>query len=164
MLRPSINTGIQTTLHWLLFDQQYIDTGADYFQYSHDLGWLLQRYSTQWILHIFGDTLPNSGQPRAAWYAFSMMSRYLGGGPGTFALQTTSDEAADVYLAATASGTADFGLLIVNGSSADGLSTSSSIGHSERYIDAGLHLAKSGLNRRLCSFRSAQIILLLGLR
>jgi uncharacterized protein (TIGR03437 family) len=114
----SMNAGIQTTLLWLLFDQQYINTGTNYSNTATSSDGFYNGIQRDGTCTYPGDTLPNAGQPRASWYGFSMMSRYLGGGQGTFVLQTTSD-GAGVYLAAAVSGTADYGLLLVNGSTTE---------------------------------------------
>jgi hypothetical protein len=107
----SINAGVQTTLLWTLFDQQYVSplsnvTNSGSF-YNGVERWGTATYPD--------DTIPNSGQPRSSWYAFSMLSRYLGGGPGTVSLPTTAN-AKGVFAAATSPGGTDYSVLLVNGS------------------------------------------------
>jgi uncharacterized protein (TIGR03437 family) len=111
VVAASVNAGVQTTLLWLLFDQQYVSpqstlTNADSF-YNGVHRWGTTTYP--------GDTIPNPGQPRSSWYAFSMMSRYLGGSPGTVSLPTTAN-ADGVFAAATSPGGSDHSVLLVNGS------------------------------------------------
>lgn len=108
----SINAGAQTSLLWLLFDQQYVsplDTltlPRDSF-YNGIHRWGVWRYP--------GDSLANAALPRPSWYAFSLMSRYLGGGPGTISLPTTV-QGAGVHAAATSPNGSESSCLIVNGS------------------------------------------------
>jgi hypothetical protein len=100
-------------LLWLLFDQQYVSPESTCCNPSIDSFYNgIHRWGT-W--RYPGDTLPNSDQPRSSWYAFSMLSRYLGGSPGTVSLPTTAN-ANGVFAAATSPGGSDYSVLVVNGS------------------------------------------------
>jgi len=68
------NSGAQTSLIWLLFDQQYVDpcekaNNSDSFHNG------VHRWGLAKWPH---DNLSEPQNPYPAWYAFSMMSRYLG--------------------------------------------------------------------------------------
>lgn len=109
----SLNAGLQTCMSWILFDQQYVSatstignswSGFDSFHNGvHRWGF------TKWPR----DTVANPTLPYPAWYAFSMMSKYLGGRGGTKVYQTTN--ANGVYISAVMQPTGDWSFLIVNG-------------------------------------------------
>ena len=111
----SINAGVQTTLLWLLFDEQYVSPQST-LTYTNGGASFYNGVSRWGTCAYPGDTVPNPGQPRSSWYAFSMMSRYLGGSPGTVSLATTAN-AGGVFAAATSPGGSDHSILLVNGSS-----------------------------------------------
>lgn len=108
----SINAGNQASFLWLLFDQQYVavsptseqdTTNADSFYHG------IHRWGTCKWPH---DTVENPTYPYPHWYAFSLLSRYLGGRRGTrvFAVQSS----AQVYGAATAPNGEEVSVLVIN--------------------------------------------------
>ncbi len=105
-----IKAGAQSSLIWLLMDQQYVEplTNADgkdsFYDGVHRWG------LTKWP----HDKIENPSEPYPAWYAFSMMSRYLGGRNGTKVLKTTNADS--LYVVATKPGENDFSVMIVNAS------------------------------------------------
>ncbi|MHB1355019.1 MAG: hypothetical protein ACYCZF_03470 [Anaerolineae bacterium] len=101
-----INGGCQTSLIWILLDQQYPfnTTNNDSFYRG------VQRWGLVPWPH---DDLPDPHSPRPAWYAFGLMSRVLGGGEGCRSLRTTWEE--DVYIAAIEQPGKRYALLVVNG-------------------------------------------------
>jgi hypothetical protein len=103
-----INAGAQTSTVWLLFDQQYCVphdkiTNDDAF---HD------------GVHRWGfckwprDNVDNPTFPYPGWYAFSLMSRYLGGRNGTKVYQTTGTE--QVVICAVRHPDDNWSFLVVN--------------------------------------------------
>jgi len=112
-----INAGAQTMMSWILFDQQYIatdgsvvcdgggDGGDSFFNCVHRWGF------AKWP----HDNVANPTYPYPAWYAFSLLSKYLPGRNGTKTYHTTSRE--NVYLSALLTPSGDYSFLIVNGNS-----------------------------------------------
>ncbi len=111
IVAASINAGLQTSLQWLLFDQQYVApletmTNRDSFHNG------VHRWGIcKWPHDDIED--PSSCYPQ--WYAVSLMSKYLGGNPPAPAFETESGPA--LKLAATAPG-GGLSLLVVNTSQA----------------------------------------------
>jgi hypothetical protein len=108
IVTATMNAGHQTSFFWELFDQLYIAlaqlTNADSFY----LG--IQRTGTCKWPH---DALViNPTYPWPSWYAFSLLSRYLGGGSGTRTLKTTGSPG--LVVAATAPGDREFAVLVIN--------------------------------------------------
>lgn len=102
------HAGAQSSLLWILFDQKYPSskvTNKDSF-YNGVHRWGLVR-SPQ-------DELPNAGEPYPAWYAFSLMSRYLGGRDDTPAFNTHSADS--LYVVATAPSGKATSVMVVNAS------------------------------------------------
>lgn len=100
-----INSGAQTSLIWILFDQKYPGsrtTNKDSF-YNGVHRWGLTR-SPQ-------DSIESAGDPYPSWYAFSMMSKYLGGRNGTKTLRTVQGDS--LFVSATQSGK-DISVMVVN--------------------------------------------------
>ncbi len=105
-----IKSGAQTSLIWLLMDQQYVEPltnadGKDSF-YNGVHRWGL----TKWP----HDNIRNSNEPYPAWYAFSMISRYLGGRNGTSVIKTSNADS--LYIVVTKPGGNDLSVMIVNAS------------------------------------------------
>jgi hypothetical protein len=101
-----INAGAQSSQIWLLFDQQY----------TWPLDTLTNNDAFHDGIHQWGTApfLPASTIPRPSYYAFALMSKYMGG-PGTKVYRTTN--ANGVYLSATKLPTGDWSFLVVNGNS-----------------------------------------------
>lgn len=102
--------GAQTSLIWLLMDQQYVDPlekadGSDSF-YNGIHRWGL----TKWP----HDKIEKPNEPYPSWYAFSMISKYLGGRNGTKVLKTTNGDS--LYLVATRPNDKELSIMVVNGS------------------------------------------------
>jgi len=98
-----LNSGLQNSFLWLLFDQLYTDP----------LNHTTNKDSFYDGLHKFG-LLPwfsKDRTPRPAFYAFDMMSRYLGGS-GTEVLKTKSTD--NVFISATRQPTGTVSFLVVN--------------------------------------------------
>jgi len=104
------NEGVQTSLVWLLFDQQYVtpldkNYNKDSF-YNGVHRWGL----TKWP----HDSIANHKNPYPAWYAFSMMSKYLGGRNHTKVYKTNSADS--VYVIATRPNNEELSIMVVNAS------------------------------------------------
>jgi hypothetical protein len=112
VVAASLNAGNQASFLWLLFDQQYVSaddsdvqavTNADSFYNG------IHRWGTWRWPH---DTLENPQLPYPHWYAFDLLSRYLGGRDGTRVLEAQGSEA--VIVAATRPGGSEKTILLVN--------------------------------------------------
>jgi hypothetical protein len=108
----SINAGNQTSLIWILFDQQYVSiddstvnntTSDDSFHNG------VHRWGLAYWPH---DTVSNPTFVRPGWYAYSMLSKYMGGRNGSKAYATTSTES--VKIAATRPNGTEYSFLVVN--------------------------------------------------
>jgi len=79
LIAASLDAKIQNTMIWSLFDQQYpgprstTDGENSFYDGVHRWGTAKFPYDTQ----------ENPTEPYPVWYAFSMLSKYLGGGVGT---------------------------------------------------------------------------------
>ncbi|MCP4313023.1 MAG: hypothetical protein GY790_17325, partial [Bacteroidetes bacterium] len=79
VVAASLDARIQTTMIWLLFDQLYTapaheaTNGNSFYKGVHRWG------TVRWP----HDDLEDASKPYPAWYAYSMLSRYLGGGEGS---------------------------------------------------------------------------------
>lgn len=107
-----LNTGLQTSMLWLLFDQQYVPphdriTNNDAFFNG------VHRWGTCKWPH---DTVAKATHPYPSWYAFSLMSRYLGGRAGTRVYQTADDRGS--IIAAVQQPGGDWSFLVVNSGAA----------------------------------------------
>jgi hypothetical protein len=105
-----INAGAQTSLLWILMDQQYPYPIEDYGQGA---SW---NSTAEWVNGIqrwgLGNWLPQNRTPRPGWYSFALMSKYLGG-PGTKVYQTTNS--GGIYISATKPTSNDWTVMVVNG-------------------------------------------------
>lgn len=104
------HAGAQSSLLWILFDQKYPAskvTNKDSF-YNGVHRWGLVR-SPQ-------DDVAHAGTPYPAWYAFSMMSKYLSGRSGTPAFKTLSADS--LYVVATGPSGRETSVMVVNASHA----------------------------------------------
>ncbi|MDD5053133.1 MAG: hypothetical protein PHO27_10420 [Sulfuricurvum sp.] len=124
------NEGVQTSLVWLLFDQQYVaplevTTNKDSF-YAGVHRWGL----TKWP----HDNVVDSESPYPAWYAFSMMSKYLGGRNHTKVYKTNSADS--VYVVATQPNNKELSVMVVNAS------------HSAKRIKVEFHQKINGILER----------------
>lgn len=103
-----VDAGAQTSLLWILFDQKYPSsktTNKDSF-YNGVHRWGLTK-SPQ-------DSVPNYTEPYPAWYAFSMMSKYLGGRSGTITFKSRSSDS--LFVVATQQGGKETSVMVVNAS------------------------------------------------
>ena len=96
-----LNAGVQSSLIWTLFDQQWPNNNVTTQDSFHDG---VHRWGT-------APTLRNSHIPYPCYYAFSLMSKYMGG-PGTKVYKTISTEG--VYIAATRQPDGNWSFLVVN--------------------------------------------------
>jgi len=109
VVAATLNSGLQTSLLWALFDQQYVPPRADtplgdsFFQGV--LRWGLARWPR--------DIIDHADSPYPAYYAWAMMCRYLGGGHARV-LGTRS--AGDAFLSAVRQQDGKLTLLAINGS------------------------------------------------
>jgi hypothetical protein len=142
-IAATLNAGIQHSMIWMLFDQQYISVdwtvgnawnGADSF-YNGVHRWGFARWPR--------DTMTNSTLPYPSWYAFSMMSKYLGGRGGTEVYRTVNSN--NVYISAVKQPGGDWSFLVVNGNA------------TAKSIQVNL---STNLNRTVCRylFDPAQIV------
>ncbi|MBW9155643.1 hypothetical protein [Clostridium tagluense] len=100
-----MNAGCATSMLWLLFDQGY----------PYPLDKISNKDSFYNGIHEWGTTywLPESMEPRPSFYAFSMISKLMGG-TGTKVYETTCSS--DVYISASKQLDENWSFLIVNGS------------------------------------------------
>lgn len=104
-----INGGAQTSLIWLLFDQQYVgplesaSSGDSFYNGVHRWG----------IAKWPHDNVSEPENPYPSWYAFSMMSKYLGGRNNTIVYKTQNADS--LYVVATSPNGTDFSVMLVNG-------------------------------------------------
>jgi len=100
--------GAQTSLLWLLMDQQYVHPltladGSDAFHNG------VHRWGlTKWP----HDSIENPEEPYPAFYAFSLMSKYLGGKGGTKVLKTTNADS--LYIIASKPNGKELSVMVVN--------------------------------------------------
>ena len=100
--------GAQSSLIWLLMDQQYVVplTKSDGNDAFHDG---VHRWGlTKWP----HDKIDNPTEPYPAYYAFSMMSKYLGGRNGTKVLKTTNADS--LYIVVTKPNNKEISVMVVN--------------------------------------------------
>ncbi len=100
-----INHGLQSSLLWTLFDQQWPDNfgsaGNNFHEGDHRWG----------IMPKLSRTLV----PYPAYYAYTLVARYLGGGEGVKAFEgTTEGSVPNLHLCATQSPNGDICVLVVN--------------------------------------------------
>jgi hypothetical protein len=104
------NSGAQTSLIWLLFDQQYVDPGGN--ANNNDS---FHNGVHRWGLAKWPhDNLSEPQNPYPSWYAFSMMSKYLGGRNDTKVLKTNNADS--LYVLATCPDNKELSIMVVNGS------------------------------------------------
>lgn len=100
--------GAQTSLIWLLMDQQYVEplVAADGNDAFHNG---VHRWGlTKWP----HDNIENASEPYPAYYSFSLMSKYLGGKDGTKILKTTNADS--LYIIATRPNGKELTVMVVN--------------------------------------------------
>ena len=90
----SLNAGNQASFIWLLFDQQYV-APLDTLTNNDSFARGVHRWGTCGWPH---DTVAGADRPYPHWYAFALLSRLLGGRPGTQVYQTSGTD--DVHIAA----------------------------------------------------------------
>ncbi|MBL7965831.1 MAG: hypothetical protein JNK09_02465 [Prolixibacteraceae bacterium] len=104
------NGGAQTSLIWLMFDQQYVAPGET----------TTNKDSFHNGVHRWGvvkwphDDVAEPENPYPSWYAFSMMSKYLGGRNNTKVYKTTNADS--VYVVATQPNSGEISVMVVNAS------------------------------------------------
>ncbi|MBE9461660.1 hypothetical protein ACFP1I_30560 [Dyadobacter subterraneus] len=101
-----VNSGAQTSLLWILFDQKYPSskvTNKDSF-YKGVQRWGLTK-SPQ-------DSISNPKDPYPSWYAFSLMSKYLGGRAGSKTFKTLGNDS--LYIVATQPNENEISVMVVN--------------------------------------------------
>jgi hypothetical protein len=108
VVAASLDARIQTSMIWLLFDQMYTapadqaTNGNSFYNGVHRWG------TTKWP----HDDLEDPGSPYPAWYAYSMLSRYLGGGEGTNVYETIGQQGLHINAVRQKDGSWSF--LVVN--------------------------------------------------
>lgn len=108
IVAASMNAGLQTSLQWLLFDQQYVApsenvTNKDSFHHG------VHRWGVCGWPH---DDIDGATSCFPPWEAVRLMSRYLGGRKGTKTLECESS--ATLKVAATVQGEGEISILVVN--------------------------------------------------
>lgn len=106
-----INSGAQTSLLWILFDQKYPAsrvTNKDSF-YKGVQRWGLTKSSQ--------DSIANPKDPYPSWYAFSLMSKYLGGRNGSKTFKTKGSDS--LYVVATEPSENGISFMVVNAAHTD---------------------------------------------
>lgn len=108
VVAATLNAGIQTSLLWALFDQQYVPPRADTPMgdsfFDGVLRWGLARWSR--------DIIDEQESPYPPYYAWTMMCRYLG---GSHAQVLGTKCSGDVFLSAVRQQDGKISLLAVNG-------------------------------------------------
>lgn len=108
VIAASLNAGIQTSFMWLLFDQQYVAPGTNTTNNDSFVNGVHRWGTCKWP----HDTIENPTLPYPHWYAFSLMSKSLGGGKGTKVFKTTGLD--DLHIAAVQQPSGDWSVLVVN--------------------------------------------------
>lgn len=101
-----INSGAQSSFLWILFDQKYEGNFSNNDSFYNGV----QRWGLVKSPH---DNVSGPLEPRPAWYAFNLMSRYLGGGPNTKVYKTESADSLYVVSTQSAKGLT---VMVVNAS------------------------------------------------
>lgn len=104
------NEGAQTSLIWLLFDQQYVAPGENTTNKDSFHNGVHRWGTTKWP----HDDVSEAENPYPSWYAFSMMSKYLGGRNHTKVFKTSSADS--VYVVATQPNGKEISVMVVNAS------------------------------------------------
>jgi hypothetical protein len=107
------NAGVQTSLHWMLFDQKYVyprdhhytGPGGDFVNGVQKLG------SCFWP-HDASVSAESRTSCRPSWLAFSLLSKYMGGDGGTRVYAVASD--GNVYGSAIQDALGNWSFLIIN--------------------------------------------------
>jgi hypothetical protein len=108
VVAASLDARMQTSMIWLLFDQMYT-APADKANNKNSFYNGVHRWgTTKWP----NDDIEAPGTPYPAWYAFSMMSKYLGGGEGTNVYETIGQEGLHINAVRQKNGSWSF--LVVN--------------------------------------------------
>lgn len=107
IVAASINSGHQSSVIWLLFDQLYVDP-LDHAGPRDSFHDGVHRWGTCKWPH---DTISGPTLPYPSWYALSLLSRYLGGRNATRTLRT--EGGSGLAVAATRSG-GDLSILVIN--------------------------------------------------
>jgi len=109
VVAATLNSGLQTSLLWALFDQQYVPPRADTALGDSFFHGVLRWGLAKWPR----DMISNPDDPYPCYYAWAMMCRYLGGGHAAV-LATKSTEKA--ILSAVRQADGKLSLLVVNAS------------------------------------------------
>jgi hypothetical protein len=131
----ALNAGLQNPQIWLLFDQQYISadwTVGNNWNDSDSFYNGVHRWGFAKWPH---DSISNPTRPYPAWYAYSLMTKYLGGRDGTQVFRTTNSNG--VFISAVRQPSDDWSFLVVNTNTAT------------RSIQVNLN---TNLNRTLCRY------------
>ena len=108
VVAASLDARMQTSMIWLLFDQMYT-APADKANNKNSFYNGVHRWgTTKWP----NDDIEAPGTPYPAWYAYSMMSKYLGGGEGTNVYKTIGQEGLHINAVRQKNGSWSF--LVVN--------------------------------------------------
>jgi hypothetical protein len=113
----SLNAGHQSSFLWLLFDQQYVSADTSNLQDTTNNDSFYQG------VHLWGtwrwphDAFRKSSEPYPHWYAFSLLSRFLGGGDGTLVLHVEATP--PLVATATRPGRWEYTFLVINTGSRD---------------------------------------------
>ena len=108
----SLNAGHQSSFLWLLFDQQYVSDNASSVQLVTNADSFYEGVHRWGVWKWPHDTLESPQEPYPHWYAFSLLSRYLGGRNHTRVL--AAQGSAEVVAAATRPAGGDVTILLVN--------------------------------------------------
>jgi hypothetical protein len=113
VVAASLDAGVQTLMLWSLFDQLYLaprsDTNGENSFYNG-----VHRWGTVKWPH---DKLKDPTEPYPAWYAYSMLSKYLGGGKGTKVYQTKGKQGLRINALQQKNGT--WSLLVINSTASE---------------------------------------------
>ena len=104
----SLNAGNQASFIWLLFDQQYV-APLDTLTNNDSFARGVHRWGTcRWPR----DTVAGADRPYPHWYAFALLSRFMGGDAGTQVYRTAGTD--DVHIAAVRHPDGNWSFLVIN--------------------------------------------------
>lgn len=112
VVAASLDAAIQTTLIWILFDQMY-PAPAHKTTNNNSFHNGVHRWGTARWPH---DKIEDSKSPYPAWYAYSMLSKYLGGGKGTKVYESRGQQGLRINAVQQKNGT--WSLLVINSNAA----------------------------------------------
>jgi len=106
------NYGAQSSFLWLLFDQKYTYPQSNITNNDSFVDGVHRWGTVKWP---HDNTIDRPGMPRPSWYAFSMMSRYLGGRNDSKVFKTVSMYEDSLFITAVQPKPGEFAFMVING-------------------------------------------------